>query len=101
MVARAINHAHDVVPVFQSFVNSTRTDVASTLVEALEKLNECHYVGVALRNPSEEDKRMMKAARVRFMNYQNEAGESFAIIGYNTLQNPLDKRDLQAIAKYF
>lgn len=101
MLARAINQAHDVVPGFQSFVNGTRTDIASTLVEALEKLNERHYVGVALRNPSEEDKRMMKAARVRFMNHQNEAGESFAIIGYNTLPNPLDKRDLQSIAKYF
>lgn len=101
MVARAINHAHDWVPGFQSCVNGTRTDIASTLVEALEKLNERHYVGVALRNPGEEDKRMMKAAHVRFLNHQNEAGESFAIIGYNTLPNPLDKRDLQAIAKHF
>lgn len=101
VLARAINQAHDVVPGFQSFVNGTRTDVASTLVEALEKLNERHYVGVALRNPSEEDKRMMKAARVRFLPHQNEAGESFAIIGYNTLPNPLDKRDLQSVAKYF
>ena len=101
MIARAIKHAHDVVPGFQSFVNGTRTAMASTLVEALEKLNERHYVGVALRNPSEEDKRMMKAARVRFLNHQNEAGESFAIIGYNTLPNPLNKRDLQAIAKHF
>lgn len=101
MVARAINQAHDVVPGFQSFVNGTRTAMASTLVEALEKLNERHYVGVALRNPSEEDKRMMKAARVRFLPHQNEAGESFAIIGYNTLPNPLDRRDLQSVAKYF
>lgn len=101
MIARAIKHVHDVVPGFQSFVNGTRTAMASTLVEALEKLNERHYVGVALRNPSEDDKRMMKAARVRFMPHQNEAGESFAIVGYNTLPNPLDKRDLQAIAKHF
>lgn len=101
MVARAINHAHDVVPGFQSCVNGARTYITSTLVEALEKLNERHYVGVALRNPSEEDKRMMKAARVRFIVHQNSSGESFAIIGYNTLPRPLDKRDLQAIAKHF
>lgn len=101
IVAHAINHAHNVVPGFQSFVNGTRMDIASNLVEALEKLNELHYVGVALRNPSEEDKRMMKAARVRFIVHQNSAGESFAIIGYNTLPRPLDKRDLQAIAKHF
>lgn len=101
MVARAINQAHDVVPGFQSCVNGTRTGIALTLVEALEKLNERHYVGVALLNPSEEDKRMMKAARVRFINHQNDAGESFAIIGYNTLPRPLNKRDLQTIAKHF
>lgn len=101
MVARAINHAHDWVPGFQSCVNETRTALSDTLVEALERLNERHYVGVALRKPSEEDKRMMKAARVRFLNHKNEAGESFAIIGYNTLPNPLDKRDLQSVAKYF
>lgn len=101
VLARAINQAHDVVPGFQSFVNGTRTAVASTLVEALEKLNERHYVGVALRNPSEEDKRMMKAACVRHVLVSNHLGEMIAIIGYNTIPHPFMKRDLQVIEKLF
>ena len=101
MVAHAINYAHDVVPGFQASVNDTRTTIASTLIDALEKLNECRYVGVALPRPIEADKRLMKAARIRFILEKDWHGEEIAIIGYNTLPNPLDKRDLQSVFRHF
>lgn len=101
MVAHAINHAHDVVPGFQPFVNDERTAIAATLIDALEKLNERRYVGVALPRPVEADKRLMKAARIRFILEKDWHGEEVAIIGYNTLPNQLDKRDLQSVFRHF
>lgn len=101
MVAHAINHAHDVVPGFQPFVNDERTAIAATLVDALEKLNERRYVGVALPRPIEADNRLMKAARIRFILEKDQNREEVAIIGYNTLPNPLDKRDLQSVFRHF
>nr|DAM95664.1 MAG TPA: hypothetical protein [Caudoviricetes sp.] len=101
MVARAINHACNVIPGFEPIAQGYRVSMASTLVDALETLNERHYVGVALRDPSDEDRRMMKAARVRFFDTTDIHGESVVIIGYNTIPNPFIKHDLQAVAKYF
>lgn len=101
MVAHAINYAHDVVPGFQPLINDARTVIASTLIDALEKLNERRYVGVALPRPIEADKRLMKAAHIRFILEKDWHGEEVAIIGYNTLPNPLDKRDLQSVFRHF
>lgn len=100
-IARAINHACNVIPGFKPNISGLRMYLASTLVDALETLKERHYVGVVLRNPRDGDKRMMNAANARFIEEKDMRGEPIAVIGYNTLPNPLDKRDLQAIAKHF
>lgn len=100
-IAKAINHAGNVIPGFEPIVQGYRVSLASTLVDALETLNERHYVGVALRDLSDEDRRMMKAARVRFFDTADMHGEPIVIIGYNTIPLPFIKRDLQAVAKYF
>lgn len=100
-VARAINHACNVIHGFEPMIAGYRVSLASTLVDALETLNERHHVGVVMRNPSDEDKRMMKAARVRFLEEKDIHGEPIAIIGYNTILHPFVKRDLQAVAKHF
>lgn len=100
-IASAINHACNVIPGFEPSVSSLRVFLASTLVEALEALNERDYVGIVLMNPSNEDRRMMKAARVRHVLVSNHLGEMIAIIGYNTIPHPFMKRDLQVIEKLF
>ena len=100
-IAKAINHACNIIPGFEPIVQGYRVSTASTLVDALETLNERHYVGVVMRNPSDEDKRMMKAARVRFREETDRRGDPIAVIGYNTIPHPFAKRELQAIAKHF
>lgn len=100
-IARAINHACDAIPGFDPIVSGCRVSTASTLVDALETLNGRHFVGVVLRDPSDEDRRMMKAARVRFLETDDRYGDRISVIGYNTIPYPLVKRDLQAVAKHF
>lgn len=100
-LAYAINHACRVIPGFDPMIPSSRVSMASTLVGALETLNEYHHIGVMLRNPSGDELRMMKAARVRFVNAESRYGEPIAIIGYNTIPDTFVKYDLQAVAKHF
>lgn len=100
-IARAINHACNVIPGFEPNVSGFRVSLASTLVDALETLNQRHYVGVVLKNPRDGDKRMMKAAHVRFIEEKDIHGEPITIIGYNTIPHPYVKRDLQSVAKFF
>lgn len=100
-LAHAINHACRVIPGFDPIIPSSRVSMASTLVGALETLNERLYIGVMLRNPSDDESRMMKAARVRFVDAESRYGEPIAIIGYNTIPNTFVKHDFQAVAKHF
>lgn len=100
-LAYAINHACSVIPGFDPMIPSSRVSMASTLVGALETLNEYHHIGVMLRNPSGDELRMMKAACVRFVNAESRYGEPIAIIGYNTIPDTFVKYDLQAVAKHF